>query len=77
MEKPLCKSKEAFLIFSFSLNVDALNKKYTINEENLLLKQFEVLNQVLYFPVAKSFSEKGNSTLFIFEREGHKITVVY
>lgn len=36
--------------FCFSLNVDSLNKKYTLNNENLLEKQFEVLNEVLYSP---------------------------
>ena len=38
--------------FCFSLNVDALNRKYTLNNENLLEKQFEVLNEVLYYPCA-------------------------
>ena len=36
--------------FCFSLNVDSLNRKYTLNNENLLEKQFEVLNEVLYYP---------------------------
>lgn len=36
--------------FCFSLNVDSLNKKYTLNNENLLEKQFEVLNEILYYP---------------------------
>lgn len=38
-------------VFSYRLNVDALNKKYTLNGENLLEKQFEVLNEVLYSPL--------------------------
>lgn len=37
--------------FSFSIGVNSLNKKYTLNNENLLEKQFEVLKEVLYFPL--------------------------
>lgn len=37
--------------FSFYLNVDSLNKKFTLNNENLLEKQFELLNEVLYNPL--------------------------
>jgi len=38
-------------VYNFNLNIDALNKKYTINNENLLEKQFEVLNELLYSPL--------------------------
>ncbi len=37
----------------FSLFVNALNKDYVLNNENLLKKQFEVLNEVLYKPLVK------------------------
>lgn len=37
-------------VYNFSVNIDSLNKKYAINNENLLEKQFEVLNEVLYSP---------------------------
>ena len=37
--------------FLFALNTDALNKKYTMNGENLLEKQFELLNEILYSPL--------------------------
>ena len=39
--------------FSFSIGVNALNKAYTLNNENLLEKQFEVLKEILYFPLIK------------------------
>jgi predicted Zn-dependent peptidase len=39
--------------FSFSVGVNSLNKKYTLNNENLLKKQFEVLREVLYSPLAE------------------------
>lgn len=39
--------------FTFSLIADALNSKYTINNDNLLEKQFEVLSEMLYFPLVK------------------------
>ena len=38
--------------FSFSIGVNSLNKRYTLNNENLLEKQFEVLKEVLYNPLA-------------------------
>ena len=46
--------------FSFYLNVDALNKKFTLNNENLLEKQFEILNEVIYSPLVndKKFDEE-------------------
>ena len=39
--------------FSFSIGINALNKAYTLNNENLLEKQFEVLKEILYFPLIK------------------------
>ncbi len=42
--------------FSFSIGVNSLNKRYTLNNENLLEKQFEVLNEVLYNPLASGTS---------------------
>ena len=42
--------------FSFSMGVNSLNKRYTLNNENLLEKQFEVLNEVLYNPLADDTS---------------------
>lgn len=46
--------------FSFSIGVNALNKAYTLNNENLLEKQFEVLKEILYFPLISesSFDEE-------------------
>ena len=38
--------------FSFAIGVNALNKKFSLNNENLLDKQFEVLREVLYCPLA-------------------------
>ena len=43
-------------VFSFSINIDSLNSKYTMKNENLLEKQFEVLNEILYEPLV---SEEG------------------
>jgi len=44
---------------SFSMGVNSLNKKYTLNNENLLEKQFEVLKEILYNPyiVGDAFEE--------------------
>lgn len=46
--------------FSFSIGINALNKDYTLNNENLLEKQFEVLKEILYFPLVneKSFDDE-------------------
>jgi len=38
-------------VFSFSIVLDALNTKFTMNNENLLEKQFEVINEILYNPL--------------------------
>jgi len=38
--------------YSMAFSVNSLNKKYTLNNENLLEKQFEVLNEILYNPLA-------------------------
>lgn len=43
--------------FSFSLDVNSLNSKYSLNGEDLLSKQFEVLEEVLYNPL-------GNDSVF-------------
>lgn len=40
-------------VFSFSILVDTLNNKYTLNNENLVEKQFEVLREILYTPFIK------------------------
>lgn len=37
--------------FSFSIGINSLNKKYTLNNENLLEKQFEVLKEVFDNPL--------------------------
>lgn len=37
--------------FSFSIGINSLNRKYSLNDENLLEKQFEVLQEVLYNPL--------------------------
>lgn len=39
--------------FSFSISLDSLNKKYSMNGENLLEEQFKVINEVLYKPFTK------------------------
>ena len=38
-------------VFCFSFDINALNKRYTLNNENLLERQFEVLNEILYSPL--------------------------
>lgn len=43
-------------VFSYSISINSLNKKYTLNNENLLEKQFEVLNEILYNPLANEDS---------------------
>ena len=37
--------------FSFSVAINSLNNRYTLNNENLLEKQFEVLKEILYSPL--------------------------
>ena len=70
--------------FLFSFNTDALNKKYTIDNENLLEKQFEVLNEMLcnplingdrfddaYFKESKTFYKQ-----ILVDRENYKENIV-
>ena len=38
-------------VFSFSIMINSLNKKYALDKENLLEKQFNVLNEILYNPL--------------------------
>lgn len=70
--------------FMFSINTDSINKKYSINNENLLEKQFEVLNEVLYCPLinedkfdeAHFKEEKNLYKQILLDRENYKENVV-
>lgn len=70
--------------FLFSFNVDALNKKYTLENENLLEKQFEILNEILYCPFIfdSKFDEayfKESKNLYkqiLVDRENYKENIV-
>ena len=70
--------------FLFSFNTDALNKKYSIDNENLLEKQFEVLNEILYFPLIngdkfdEAYFKEGKNFYkqILVDRENYKENIV-